>query len=247
MNYKSFSDSFWQHLEATLQNLKQQNIPLYAAFDADGTLWDTDLGENFFQYQIDRKLVVLPPHPFDHYLTLKKENPTGAFAWLAQINKDQPLEIVNKWADEAFKTIQPNPIFKDQKKLIDYLLKEKVQIFIVTASITWAVQAGAKFLGLDPSCVIGVQTEIHNGLITDKTEFPITYKKGKVDALLLKTNNNYPFLASGNSMGDYELLKSATQISLAVSASSPDDPLFKTEQELQNIAITHNWFHHRFI
>ena len=34
-----------------------------AAFDADGTLWDMDMGEHFFQHQISKKL--LPDLPAD--------------------------------------------------------------------------------------------------------------------------------------------------------------------------------------
>ena len=62
-----------------------------AAFDADGTLWDTDLGEGLFQYQIDHKLVALPEDPWGHYNWMKANvgNPQ-AYLWLAQICKDVP-------------------------------------------------------------------------------------------------------------------------------------------------------------
>ena len=71
MNYKAFPDVYWQKIEAGIKELKSKNQALYAAFDADGTLWDTDLGENFFNYQIDQKQVPLPANPFQHYLEMK--------------------------------------------------------------------------------------------------------------------------------------------------------------------------------
>lgn len=247
MNYKPYPDSFWSTIENCLKQLSpEQKI---AAFDADGTLWDADLGENFFQYQIDHRLVDLPQNAFDYYLNKKNENgdPCGAFLWLAQINKNQSLSTVREWAQTAFSEIQPNPIFSEQKKLIQLLQKYDVQVYIVTASITWAVEAGAMAIGINPENVIGVETQVQNGIITEQGCYPITYKEGKVEALLKKTKNQVPFLCSGNSMGDFELLKAATHFKLAVSAASRDDHLFKTELELQNIAKEHNWFAHRFI
>ena len=60
MNYKNFPGEYWSQIESAIVELKSKNLKLIAAFDADGTLWDVDLGENFFQYQIDNKQVPLP-------------------------------------------------------------------------------------------------------------------------------------------------------------------------------------------
>lgn len=249
MNYKNFPDFFWSEIEKTIQSLKKIDQPIFAAFDADGTLWDTDLGENFFQYQIDNRLVPLPNDPWNHYLEMKKVNndPRDAYAWLAQINSGVSLDQVKNWAQKAFDSISPKPIFNEQKKLIELLLKNSIQIYIVTASVKWAVEPGAKALGLNEENVIGIETAIKNNLVTDEKIYPITYKIGKVEALMKKTGNINPFLAAGNTTGDYELLKSATHIKLAVSAASRDDKLFKSEKELLQIAEENNWWRHRFI
>jgi HAD superfamily phosphoserine phosphatase-like hydrolase len=249
MNYKPYPDHFWTEINKTIETLKKQNIPLVAAFDADGTLWDTDLGENFFQYQIDHQLVNLPNEPWDYYFDLKKINndPKAAYAWLAQINKNKSVEQVRQWAEQAFNQIKPKPIFSEQQKLIDILKSHSVQIFIVTASIKWAVEPGAKALGLEYDQVIGIETAVENNLITDQIIMPITYRQGKVDALLSKTNGIHPFLASGNTIGDYELLKSATHLKLTVSAAAVDDRIYKTEKQLAELAENENWWRHRFI
>lgn len=251
MNYKAFPDSYWSTIEKTMNDLKSKtkDAPLIAAFDADGTLWDTDLGENFFQYQIDQKMVPLPANPFEYYIELKKKNndPREGYAWLAQINQGQKISAVREWAQSAFNLIQPNPIFSEQRKLIDLLKANGVQIYIVTASIKWAVEPGALALGLSHENVIGVETQIVNDLVTTEVVHPVTYKMGKVEALLKKTNGVVPFLSSGNTMGDFELLQKASHIRLAVSASSRDDRLFKTESELLAEAKANNWLYHRFV
>ena len=249
MNYIPFPKQYWTQIESTLHDLKKTEQKIYAAFDADGTLWDTDLGENFFNYQIDQKHIPLPNAPFDHYIEMKKLNndPRDAYVWLAQINKGLPLEQIRSWAQQAFDSIQPKPIFTEQQRLIDLLKSFNVQIYIVTASIKWAVEPGARALGLSNDNVIGVETLVSDGIITDTPVLPITYRQGKVEALLQKTLSQKPFLCSGNSSGDIELLQAATHLRLAVSAASRDDKLFKSEKELTDIAVANNWMHHRFI
>jgi len=249
MNYKSFPDEYWKQIKDTVAQLKSSGAPLVAAFDADGTLWDTDLGENFFQYQIDERSVPLPEDPWKHYLDLKKINndPRDAYVWLAQINAGRSLAELRGWAQQAFDRIQPKPIFSEQKKLVEYLLSQGVQVYIVTASIKWAVEPGARAIGLTDDNVIGVETVVTNNIITAEKVLPITYRAGKVEALLKKTGGVKPFISAGNTIGDYELLEVSTHLKLAVSAASRDDRLFKNENDLQTMAIEKNWWRHRFI
>lgn len=249
MNYQPFPTHYWTLIQDTINAFQAKNKKLVAAFDADGTLWDTDLGENFFQYQIDQRLVELPPNPMDYYFDLKKLNndPRTAFMWLAQINKNKSLDDVRQWSQKAFDSIQPSPIFSEQKKLVELLLKNKVNVYVVTASIKWAVEPGARALGIPVENIVGVETQIINNVVTDLPIYPVTYRHGKVEALLLKTGGEKPFLCSGNSMGDFELLETSQAVRLAVSAASRDDVIYKTESELILQAQKKNWLAHRFI
>jgi phosphoserine phosphatase len=249
MNYKSYPTEYFTKIEAALQRMKLEKARAVAAFDADGTLWDTDLGENFFQYQIDHRLVELPTDPWIHYLEMKKVNgdPRDAYAWLAQINHGVSLEKLREWSAAAYDGVQPKPIFSEQKRLVELLLSYEVEVYVVTASITWAVEPGAKAIGIKPQNVIGVETVVKDGTITTEKILPITYRAGKVDALLKRTGGKLPFLCSGNTIGDFELLTAATEFQLAVSAASRDDKLFKSENELQTLAAEKNWWRHRFI
>lgn len=248
MKYKKYPQEFWSQIKNTTKELKSQGKTLIAAFDADGTLWDTDLGENFFQYTIDKRLVPLPNSAWNHYLELKKVNndPRNAYLWLAQIYKGLPLSEVQKWAQEAVDEIMPLPIFNEQQELIAFFKAEGVQVYVITASIKWAVEPGAKLLGLSSDSILGVQTKVENQIITDEPNGVITYKLGKTEALLAKTESP-PFFASGNTEGDKELLESATHLRLAVSAANRDDRLYKTEFALQQLAEEKNWLSHRFI
>lgn len=246
MDYKKYSTATWDQIHKALDSVLQQDSQPVAAFDADGTLWDTDLGEGFFDYLIGNNLVKLPADPWGHYEEMKKDpaGPEKAYLWLAQILKGIPLDTVLDWSQKSVEE-NPIPFFPEQKKLIALLLSRGVQVYIVTASIKWAVDPGSKIMGLKPENVLGIETEVVNGLVTEKQKGIITYKKGKPDALVKKAHKR-PFLAAGNTMGDWHLLESATHLRLAVSASKPDDRLFKTEYELQKNAQEQGWITHRF-
>lgn len=248
MKYKQYSPELWRALEQSIERAVGQDPSPVAAFDADGTLWDTDLGEGFFQHKIDRKLVPLPEDPWKHYFDLKKKNgdPKEAYLWLAQILKSVSLSQTQTWAQDAVDAAHPLPIFPEQKKLIDLLKSKGVRIYIVTASIKWAVEPGARELGLTADNVIGIETMVENGIISDVQKGIITYREGKALAIQ-EIAGKKPFLASGNTIGDLELLESATDLRLAVSAASRDDRLFETEEILQNEAHRRGWWAHRFI
>lgn len=249
MNYKSYPPELWTAVETAIDRAKSLDPSPVAAFDADGTLWDTDLGETFFRHKIERKLVPLPDDAWNYYVQLKKKNddPREAYLWLAQIMKSVPVDRVREWAEDAIIANHPLAIFPDQKKLIELLLSKGVRVRIVTASVKWAVEPGARLLGLTNDDVIGIETHVEKLLVTDRQKGIITYRQGKADAVLEATGGKKPFLCSGNTMGDFELLQLSTDIKLAVSAASRDDKLFKTEDELQKKAKAQGWWAHRFI
>ncbi len=250
MKYKNFPQDVWNKINNLLT--KPTDIPKIAAFDADGTLWDTDLGEAFFKWQIKNCPLVLPKQaqndPWSYYRQMKGSgDPRPAYLWLAQINKGHSLNLVRNWADEFLKQFQPLPIFEEQKKLIKLLQENNFKIFIITASVKWAVEPGARVLGLSNEDVLGVSTAIDsNGIITDQGIFPITYKDGKLEALLKATNQIHPILSSGNTMGDISLLKGSRGLSIAVGAANENHELYATEEQLRQEAINHHWIIHRF-
>lgn len=248
MKYKKWTPEIWKTLEAALaEELKQNSNPI-AAFDADGTLWDTDLGEAFFRHEIKHAgLTGLPADPWGHYRTWKEcGDPRPAYLWLAQVNQGQALSQVQAWAEASVAAMNPLPIFEDQLRWIDLLKSKGAKVYIVTASVKWAVEPGARRLGLTEDDVLGVQTAVRNGIVQTDQFGPMTYREGKAEALLAATGGRKPFFCSGNTMGDYALLKIASRVSLAVGAANPQDELWKTEEELRGKAREHGWISHHF-
>lgn len=252
MKYKNWSDLIWQNLKSALKEEKASvsGGPPIAAFDADGTLWHTDLGENFFRYQIAHSgLKDLPPDPWEHYSKWKSSgDPRPAYLWLAQINKGRKFSEVQAWAKQAVETLTPLPVFEEQRKWIEILLNEGVEVFVVTASVKWAVEPAAKRLGIDEKHVLGVETAVDNGVVTDRAHGFMTYREGKPSALLKVTGGRRPFFASGNTGGDTALLESATRVRLAVrtNPSIQSDELIASEGSLFKEATQKGWLTHEF-
>ncbi|MCB0349136.1 MAG: haloacid dehalogenase-like hydrolase, partial [Bdellovibrionales bacterium] len=134
----------------------------------------------------------------------------------------------------------------DIKELIAFLQEKMISVYVVTASIKWAVEPGAKRLGIPFEQVLGVQTKIIDGVVSDQQEGEITYREGKPLALLNLTNGVSPILCAGNTTGDLQLLESSQGVRLAVGASGAGEDLLATEKELAKIAIEKNWYYHRF-
>lgn len=230
-----------------LKALENGATPI-AAFDADGTLWSCDMGENFLHYKAQKKLLPnLPKDPWAHYENMKTENLEKAYLWLAQILDGTEIGQVRQWAQEAFDQMldqlgnSPSPVFPIVKELIEFLKSNNVKIYIVTASIRWAVEPGAKYLGVSHEDVIGITTKIVDGKVTAEQDGPLTYKEGKPKGLFLKTENKNPFFAAGNTEGDLALLKSASHIRLVNVSAKPDEENYKTERFMVNVAKENHW------
>ncbi len=240
---KDFEYALKQKIETELKN----GAHPFAAFDADGTLWATDMGESFFRYQFENNLLNdLPENPWDFYTKFHSTQPEAAYLWLAQINKGQPLEQVRKWAKQCAENHSQLGLFTGQKNLINFLQQLGVEVYVVTASIKWAVEPAAEYVGIPKENVLGIQTQIIEGVISEQQEGPITYKEGKIEALLKVSQGKPPFFVSGNSSGDLPLLEASTHLRLVVSSASPNSHMFNVEQEMINIARERNWYHYRF-
>lgn len=254
MKYKNWSDLIWQKLNTALQqeleDCNANKTQPVAAFDADGTLWNTDLGENFFRFQIaSGQLPNLPADPWGHYVRWKSGgDPRPAYLWLAQINQGQPFSRVQKWADEAVAQYESLPIFEDQQKWIELLQKAGVEIYVVTASVRWAVIPGARKLGIASDHVLGVETSIEDGRVTDQRAGYMTYREGKAEALQKILGPRRPFFCAGNTLGDLALLQLASRAALAVSTQPgmQTDELIESEGKLRREAEARGWLVHQF-
>ncbi len=227
---------------------EKTSAPHYAAFDADGTLWDSDLGEQFFQYQIDHCDLdsLKNMDPWHYYETTKAVDPIKAYLWLAQISAGQPITLVKEWAKKAVEKGGAR-VFESQKNLIAWLQQQGIEVLIVTASIQWAVEPGSHLVNIPSSHVLGIRTKIDSkGIVTTEQEGSITWREGKATALLERTKGVAPLFCSGNTYGDIALLQTSQAERLCIQTQTQKNSLFEEENKLLVHAQNANWKVHHF-
>lgn len=242
-----FPDNLIKEIMIAIEKALDAGAEPIAAFDADGTLWSTDMGESFFKYQIKNKLLEnLPDDPWEFYVDFHKRDPEASYLWLAQVNQGKEIDLVRGWAQDTVKSHPHLGSFAGQMEIIQFLRKLNVEVYIVTASVKWAVEPAAALYGISSEKVLGIQTKIDNGIVTDLQEGVITYKQGKVKGLLEATGGRRPFYAAGNSPGDLPLLKSATHLRMVLNSAPEGTDLHTSEKEMLQIAKQNNWYYYCF-
>lgn len=255
-----FSSLLWSDVDATIARAWASCAPgerPVAVFDADGTLWDEDAGETFFQWQLDNcGFANLPADPWAHYHGMKKRDPHGAYAWLAQISAGYSLHQVREWAVACYRQHQPWPVFRSIQDLFARLQHAGFDLYIVTASVKWAVEPFAlDLLKIPYERVLGVETEVMpntNGepIVTEIVKLPVTWRQGKATALLKATGGRRPVMAAGNTIGDISILDIATDFKLMIQSQSPllsEKPgLLAEEKKLRDHGRPLGWRLHAF-
>jgi len=180
--------------------------PKVAVFDADGTLWDGDIGEAFLRWLIAaRKLKNVDYYRdlYAEYEAMVEEDRVRAYSHATQLMAGLPLAEVQAWsAQYAYSWPNYRPAMRE---LAVGLRGEGVETWIVSASNHWTVNEAGPRAGIPRDCCLGIQTEVVDRVLTDRLVLPITCSQGKVDAVR-KHICSKPLLVFGDSMGDFEML-----------------------------------------
>ena len=221
----------------------QKQLPLLehktAVFDADGTLWEEDIGWGFFNYQVQNQMLQASQTK-NSLEKLYKTSPKKACAMIVQANKNIPLRQYISWVQDYLKT-NPLHVFAFQRKIIQFFKSQNTKIYVVSASPEWAVREAVQHYKLPVDHILGLKTKLNGGVITDTLEYPLTYGSGKINAFLQASKNAVPFFASGNSVSDLDLMKLASHFQLAVASASPGHRQYDSERVLLSLARRCSW------
>ncbi len=228
-------------LEKTLESRKES---LFATFDADGTLWPSDVGRSFFLYQVEKDLLkgktAKPQEDFDRVRVTKGKK--QALCWLAQVQAGISLEQMKGWVSDFLRT-KPFEVFLFQKCLIDWFIRKNVQVFVVSSSLKWVLAKALEGYGIPGENIIGVETLVEKGLITDKLVLPAPIHKDKVSAFKRSTSGARPIFCAGNTLSDQALLEYAFPVKLVISTAKKGERNYESERSLLKIAQAKNWFY----
>lgn len=209
-----------------------------AVFDADETLWSHDVGEAFLQWLIAENHLVQPPPAggvWQHYLNLCARDKTVGYPYAAQAMAGLSETRVKALAAEFFATFQHN-IYPAQQRLIQALQTAGAQVWIVSASNQWIVEAAAPVLGVPVNQVVGIRLAVNAGLLSDKVIAPVTYRQGKVTAIDTYIGQQ-PVLVAGDSMTDYEMLQYARELALVINPKNKG----AAAENIAQLAQQHQW------
>jgi len=183
--------------------------PRHAVFDCDGTLWAGDAGADFFFYEIEHGLI--PPDAAKRILARYEQYRSGAVDELSicgemvTIHQGIAEKEIRALAAELFRTIVKPRIFPEMRELTHRLADVGCQVWAVSSTNNWAIEAAAPCFGIPRERVIAACVEIENLCATDRLlRVPTDELKATAIEELIGPEVDAVF---GNSMHDLAMLE----------------------------------------
>ena len=183
-----------------------------AAFDADGTLWRDDIGEDFLQHLCARGWVKPPGgrDPYTEYLMRVERDRATGFAYAAQLQAGLGEAALQEECERFAKDWVPRRLLAATQALLALCAEAGLVCTVVSASPIQIVRAAAALAGVPAARCLGMTTATDAaGVLSDRLMPPITYAAGKVEALA-QAGFGAPALGCGDSVqGDLAMLEAA--------------------------------------
>ena len=185
--------------------------PRLAVFDCDGTLWAGDAGEGFFNWELSRGLVsddIVRWARARHadYLA-GKVSEDDMCAEMVTINLGLAETEVLRAAVQFFEEKMASQIFPEMKELVIQLEGLGCEVWAVSSTNEWVIQAGMKHFRIPPNRILTAAVVVEDGKITDRI-IRVPSGKGKPQAIydvIART----PDAVFGNSIWDADMLEIA--------------------------------------
>ncbi|MBL8918748.1 MAG: haloacid dehalogenase-like hydrolase [Myxococcaceae bacterium] len=202
------------------------DTPRVAVFDADGTLWRGDVGEDLLRYLAANGLLPRGASgAYARYEALHAVSPPEAYGYAVQVMAGMAEQELEDTCTSFFTRRFLGRVFPFVRPLFQVLRDARVAVWLCSASPRWIVEAGARGLGVDPANVIGVDAEVRQGVLTDELKLPVTAGPGKV-TWLARRGVSYGF-AAGNGELDRDMLEPAPHRLVVASFDGPDNALVR--------------------
>lgn len=185
--------------------------PALAVFDCDGTLWSGDAGERFFDWELKRGLVTqetarrIRARYADYKRgVVSEDDMCGEMVTLHQGLVESDVQAAaRQFFDETF----VDQIFSEMHELVDRLHKNGCELWAVSSTNEWVIQAGMKHFAIPADRILAAAVEIESGIITDRL-VRVPSGEGKPRAIREVIRRD-PHAAFGNSRWDAAMLKIA--------------------------------------
>lgn len=183
-------------------------------FDADGTLWRGDVGEDFLRYGAHHGYFEAS---YQRYEAILAQSAERAYAYCVEVLRDQPLPLLEQRCAAFFAERYAGRIFTFVRPMLARLKAAGCPVWICSASPLWTVVPGALALDIPVAQVIAAGCEVRDGKLTGTVSPPVPVGPGKVT--WLQRASLTPALAVGNGDFDIDMLAFAKH---ALVISPPD-------------------------
>jgi phosphatidylglycerophosphatase C len=201
--------------------------PRPVVFDADGTLWRGDVGEDLLRYLTTENL--LPGRAgagvYEAYEAKCAQDPASAYAFAVEVMEGFDESKLRALCRDFFGRRFLGRLFAFTRPVLAALAQKGFELWIVSASPSWIVDAGAEALGLPQGRVIAVHADVEDGRLTAHVQRPVPCGEGKVE--LLKARGLKPALAFGNGELDQPMLEYADRAVVVAPHGDPGNGLVR--------------------
>ena len=182
--------------------------PTLAVFDCDGTLWSGDVGESFFDWELNHQVVSddvvrwMRARYADYRAgKVSEEDMCGEMVAMHRgLKETDVLDLAAKFFAKNF----VHRIFSELRELIQRLQDVHCDVWAVSSSNEWVIREAMKHFNLPAEKILAAAVEIENGVISDRL-IRVPSGVGKPKAIL-EVIGRPPDAAFGNSRWDAEML-----------------------------------------
>lgn len=143
-----------------------------AVFDCDGTLWSGDAGRDFFYWEIERGIVgpevaepMLERYRLYELGEVDEEAMCGEMVTMHHGVSTGDLRSV---AEEFFEEVVSPRIFPEMQELTRKLADQGCELWAVSSTNDWVIEAGVGRFGFDRSRVLAACVHSDNGNATNR-------------------------------------------------------------------------------
>src|SRR3954466_4741970 len=146
--------------------------PKLAVFDCDGTLWEGDGGKDFLYWEAQAGLLpktvkegALPRYDSYERGEVDEETMCGE---MTSLHAGIPVKDIEAAAETFVATVIERRIFPEVQTLVRSLIADGCEIWAVSSTNTWVIEAGVRRCGIARERVIAASVVCKDGIATEK-------------------------------------------------------------------------------